>query len=782
MRASHFPIGARIAIGVVLPVVGFAVFMSLFVAAQFAQSARMEKVMEVAIFNRHISALVHEVQRERGMSAGFIASNGQGAFVGQLREQQARTDQALSTYNAAIGQLHRDQLTEGMNAHLDMVSAELTHLPDIRDRVRALPEAAGPVVSGYTAMVNELIELIAEETHAAEGGHGTVEIMVGFLNLIHAKESAGLERAVGAGAFSRGEITPAQHTRAIELASEQNAYFKEFKELMGPYWAGQLEEALSRPESQGVETARLALVSAGYGSRLSGISGPEWFAASSERIEVLKSLERQVSELLIETAEQGLSQAQSSSRWALALGLLGLLATLTLSSAMVLSVVRPMSKITNSITQLAEGATNVDIEGVDRRDEVGSIARAATTFLNRLIDREESTKRTSRLERTSMRERARLLEDMSHKVKEATQVSVGGIADQAATLRQRSESIEGVLAQAGQNARDANAATTTTLEQTDRASELASELTRAIAEVTEQITRGDQLARSAMSKADTSRDGVESLKQAADQIGDFIGIITGLAEQTNLLALNATIEAARAGEAGKGFAVVASEVKSLAEQTNKSTTEIAERVSAIQSRTEETVGSIGEVADAIDSLGEVTAAVAAAMEEQRAATTSFAGFMETNQQALTEVAVKIDGVTAAAQSSATDAVQMAEMVAQMAETANDASHAIPAIVDEAIEAAETREKDPRFEVEAPVHVIINGQRSAAMVTNISMNGLQLRGATGQKGQSIKIEGEGALFEGEIAGTRDNQLGIRFKRPITLLSLQEYAVRYLNDAA
>jgi len=63
-----------------------------------------------------------------------------------------------------------------------------------------------------------------------------------------------------------------------------------------------------------------------------------------------------------------------------------------------------------------------------------------------------------------------------------------------------------------------------------------------------------------------------------------------------------------------------------------------------------------------------------------------------------------------------------------------------------------------------------------------MNGLQLRGATGQKGQSIKIEGEGALFEGEIAGTRDNQLGIRFKRPITLLSLQEYAVRYLNDAA
>jgi aerotaxis receptor len=132
---------------------------------------------------------------------------------------------------------------------------------------------------------------------------------------------------------------------------------------------------------------------------------------------------------------------------------------------------------------------------------------------------------------------------------------------------------------------------------------------------------------------------VSALEQNASQINPIINVISDITEQTNLLALNAAIEAARAGEAGRGFAVVADEVRQLASRTQQSTNEISDLISKLnlavknavnevslsrenasssKSEVEDSINSVSEIAERIDKLNEITSLIATAVEEQSA--------------------------------------------------------------------------------------------------------------------------------------------------------------------
>ena len=152
------------------------------------------------------------------------------------------------------------------------------------------------------------------------------------------------------------------------------------------------------------------------------------------------------------------------------------------------------------------------------------------------------------------------------------------------------------------------------------------------------------MAGEAVGQARSTTERVSELSKAASRIGDVVELINTIAGQTNLLALNATIEAARAGEAGRGFAVVASEVKALAEQTAKATGEISQQISGIQSATEDSVGAIKEISGTIEKLSEVAGAIAAAVEEQGAATQEISRNLQQAAQGTQQVSSNITGV------------------------------------------------------------------------------------------------------------------------------------------
>ncbi|MGY3696957.1 methyl-accepting chemotaxis protein [Bradyrhizobium sp. USDA 3240] len=170
------------------------------------------------------------------------------------------------------------------------------------------------------------------------------------------------------------------------------------------------------------------------------------------------------------------------------------------------------------------------------------------------------------------------------------------------------------------------------------------ELSSSVTEISRQVQESARMAGDAVGQARTTNDRVSELSKAAARIGDVVELINTIAGQTNLLALNATIEAARAGEAGRGFAVVASEVKALAEQTAKATGEIGQQIAGIQTATQESVGAIKEISSTIERLSEISSTIAAAVEEQGAATQEISRNVQQAAQGTQQVSANITDV------------------------------------------------------------------------------------------------------------------------------------------
>ncbi len=300
-------------------------------------------------------------------------------------------------------------------------------------------------------------------------------------------------------------------------------------------------------------------------------------------------------------------------------GIVAFLAIMAALYIVVSAITGPLLKITAMLGRLAQGDYAVAVPALERRDEVGAMARTIDMLRQNAQQRErlEAEKLARQAEELQRGERlTRLAADFDRSV----QTTVGEASAAAAQMKGSAGSmLEGALRADQCNATVAGAADETS-RTVQSASAAAEQLTQSIRSIAESVKQSVAISAQAIDRADASRQTVEALAAGAAKIGEITSLITSIAGQTNLLALNATIEAARAGEAGKGFAVVASEVKNLASQTAKATEEIATQIGAIQSVTQDTVGAIGAITETIGQLSQRSSEIAAAVEQQLAAT------------------------------------------------------------------------------------------------------------------------------------------------------------------
>ena len=233
-------------------------------------------------------------------------------------------------------------------------------------------------------------------------------------------------------------------------------------------------------------------------------------------------------------------------------------------------------------------------------------------------------------------------------VAERLSTQAGEAADKARALAQASEQIRGNIAELATAAEGINAS----IVQIGR---------------TSHETAG--VASDAAETSESTSTTVGRLQVSGRNIDTVIKTINSLAMQTNLLALNAAIEAARAGDAGAGFAVVAGEVKTLADSTASATGDISTAVETIQTNTEAAVSSIADVCRVIQHIRDSQTSITAAVEEQTAVTLEVSRRLTDSARVTEEIANDVSAVAAAADAASSDASETRRLADDLSETA-----------------------------------------------------------------------------------------------------------------
>jgi methyl-accepting chemotaxis protein len=357
---------------------------------------------------------------------------------------------------------------------------------------------------------------------------------------------------------------------------------------------------------------------------VSPAAGREWGdndANRAVRSALNKDLEA-ISKIYAERARRIAQQTETNRQLSLVLTSLGALALVLVGIGVFIifrSIARPLSAITSTIKQVAEGAENIRVPHIERADEIGALARAIQIF-QEAMERNRKLNAQVSLDSKSREERARHIETSAEQFQAAIGAVLRAVTDNASNMRNTAQSITRATSDANGRAVAAAGATEQASSNVSTVASAAEELSASVQEIGRQVRQSASAVEQTGQRTEKSITEIESLAAATQRIDGVLTLIQAIAEQTNLLALNATIEAARAGDAGRGFAVVAHEVKALAGQTAKATAEIAQNVNLIQASTRNAVDAVREIGGAVRDINDVTSNIASAIGQQDAAT------------------------------------------------------------------------------------------------------------------------------------------------------------------
>jgi methyl-accepting chemotaxis protein len=368
------------------------------------------------------------------------------------------------------------------------------------------------------------------------------------------------------------------------------------------------------------------------------------FTALTDAIDKLAALNDKEAKESVETAARNFSNTKTILITATVVALAVALAALQMVNS---TIAAPITRITGVMGYLAEGKLETRIDGTERGDEIGAMAKALSFFKDNLNKNREMAAAQD-VERKAKELRAERVAARTKAFDNVVRLSLSTVSAASKQMEGSAASMQAVAEETNVQSAAVAAASEQASANVETVAAATEELTSSIQEIGRQVAHSTQVTAKAVEEGNKAKALVRGLDEAAQRIDKVVALITDIAEQTNLLALNATIEAARAGEAGKGFAVVASEVKNLANQTAKATEEISSQISGVQSATKSSVDALESIFGTIGQISQISTTIAAAIEEQSAATAEISRNVEQAAVGTKEVSSNISGVTEAA--------------------------------------------------------------------------------------------------------------------------------------
>ncbi|MDP6473494.1 MAG: nitrate- and nitrite sensing domain-containing protein [Alphaproteobacteria bacterium] len=347
----------------------------------------MGKILELAQVAPAISAVVHELQKERGMSAGFIAGKG-AKFAQGLPAQRKLTDDKRAALAETLKSFDAASFGTGLVSKIDASRQALAALGDMRAQISGGAIGAPEMAAYFTSTIAKLLRIVEEMTVLGSDVDVTNAITA-YTAFLQGKERAGIERAMGAVGFGAGEFTPATHLKFVQLIAMQEIFLTRFDIYASAEQKAFLQSVLVGAAVDEVDRLRQIAIASPLTGSLGGIEGAYWYSAATEKINLLKTVEDKVASDL-----QAMAAAIESSAFAVFLILVGatfilLLVTAAMVFTVATGITRPIVGMTGAMRSLSEGNMAVDIPGADSSGEVGEMAAAMQIFKDNMIKAEK---------------------------------------------------------------------------------------------------------------------------------------------------------------------------------------------------------------------------------------------------------------------------------------------------------------------------------------------------------------------------------------------------------
>ena len=618
----------------------FIIGLSLYInMGLYEKVSKLSDIEEIIDLNQKISLLLHETQKERGSSSGFLGSSGT-KFKDTLLSQREITNKNIEEFQKALSKIPVSNYPENGKTLIDNVQKELSNIQNVRNSVDTLKISAKNAIAYYTDLNANLLSFIAL-TSTTANSEDSIKNIIAYYNFLMAKERAGLERAVGANTFAAKTFAPGMYIKYLGLVDEQKIFFDAFFMYAGENQAF-FNEKVNNPVMNEIQKMRETLLSFGENRDVVlNVDSSYWFDKMSEKINILKQIDDYLSKNMADKIAQEISQSESFMYFMIFITVVFAIINIFFISFFNGSISRGIDKIYVGIEQfmryLNREINELEYIELNTRGELGKLAKMVNNNIDTIngdlekdllcvgeaaitLDKFEKGYYSCRVKSSAANPQVQTLAKTVNKMLDSQQrinsdilrvlseytnynymntisnENINGELKQLVDgINSLGEAITSMLIenkhngetllngsnQLTKNVNELNQASNDAAARLEETAAAVEEITSNIIHSTQNVIKmsnyANELAISANQGEKLANQTVSSMDDINSQvsaISEAITIIDQIAFQTNILSLNAAVEAATAGEAGKGFAVVAAEVRNLASRSAEAANEI----------------------------------------------------------------------------------------------------------------------------------------------------------------------------------------------------------------